>query len=117
MPGFDRSGLSRVYRHRGRRIRLPQPRRLLRSVFVQLLVLPELADYRIILAEAFAFAIMVALVLLGPKRAVPLFLLGGGTFTLFTIGALLLVVGYFAPAPPRQQADELAGEEAQGGES
>lgn len=58
---------------------------------VTMLVLPELADYRIILAEAFAFAIMVALVLLGPKRAVPLFLLGGGTFTLFTIGALLLV--------------------------
>lgn len=58
---------------------------------VTMLVLPELAAYRIILAEAYAFAIMVALVLLGPKRAVPLFLLGGGTFTLFTIGALLLV--------------------------
>ncbi|MFN2136622.1 MAG: hypothetical protein ACK2UK_11750 [Candidatus Promineifilaceae bacterium] len=58
---------------------------------VTMLVLPELAPYRIMLAEVFAFAIMVALVLLGPKRAVPLFLLGGGAFTLFTIGALLLV--------------------------
>jgi hypothetical protein len=58
---------------------------------VTMLVLPELAPYRIILAEAFAFAIMVALVLLGPKRAVPLFLLGGGAFTIFTIGALTLV--------------------------
>jgi hypothetical protein len=58
---------------------------------VTMLVLPELAPYRILLAEAFAFAIMVALVLLGPKRAVPLFLLGGGAFTMFTIGALLLV--------------------------
>ncbi|MFN2103563.1 MAG: hypothetical protein ACK2UJ_01735 [Candidatus Promineifilaceae bacterium] len=58
---------------------------------VTMLVLPELAPYRILLAEAFAFFIMVALVLLGPKRAVPLFLLGGGTFTIFTIGALTLV--------------------------
>jgi hypothetical protein len=58
---------------------------------VTMLVLPELAPYRIMLAEAFAFAIMVALVLLGPKRAVPLFLLGGGAFTIFTIGALTLV--------------------------
>ena len=58
---------------------------------VTMLVLPELAPYRILLAETFAFAIMVALVLLGPKRAVPLFLLGGGAFTIFTIGALALV--------------------------
>ncbi len=58
---------------------------------VTMLVLPELAPYRILLAETFAFFIMVALVLLGPKRAVPLFLLGGGTFTIFTIGALTLV--------------------------
>jgi len=58
---------------------------------VTMLVLPELAPYRILLAEAFAFAIMVALVLLGPKRAVPLFLLGGGAFTIFTIGALTMV--------------------------
>jgi hypothetical protein len=58
---------------------------------VTMLVLPELAPYRILLAETFAFAIMVALVLLGPKRAVPLFLLGGGAFTIFTIGALTLV--------------------------
>ncbi len=66
---------------------------------VTMLVLPELAPYRILLAEAFAFAIMVALVLLGPKRAVPLFLLGGGAFTIFTIGALGLV-GVLATANP-----------------
>ncbi len=60
---------------------------------VTMLVLPELAPYRIILAELFAFAIMVALVLLGPKRAVPLFLIGGGTFTIFTILALSVVGG------------------------
>ena len=66
---------------------------------VTMLVLPELAPYRILLAEAFAFAIMVALVLLGPKRAVPLFLLGGGAFTIFTIGALTLV-GVLAMANP-----------------
>lgn len=66
---------------------------------VTMLVLPELAQYRIILAETFAFAIMVALVALGPKRAVPLFLLGGGAFTIFTLGALSLV-GFFAMANP-----------------
>ncbi len=58
---------------------------------VTMLVLPELAAYRIILAELFAFFIMVVLVALGPKRAVPLFLIGGGAFTLFTIIALSMV--------------------------
>ncbi len=58
---------------------------------VTMLVMPELAPYRIILAEFFAFFIMVVLVLMGPKRAVPLFLIGGGAFTLFTLGALTLV--------------------------
>ena len=58
---------------------------------VTMLVLPELAPYRIILAELFAFFIMVVLVALGPKRAVPLFLIGGGAFTLFTIVALSMV--------------------------
>mgnify|MGYP006921586945 CR=1 FL=1 len=58
---------------------------------VTMLILPELAPYRILLAEAFAFFIMVVLVAMGPKRAVPLFLLGGGAFTIFTIGALGLV--------------------------
>ncbi len=55
---------------------------------VLMLVLPELAAYRILLAELFAFFIMAVLVLMGPKRAVPLFLLGGGAFTLFTLAAL-----------------------------
>ncbi|GAB4268139.1 MAG: hypothetical protein Kow0080_10810 [Candidatus Promineifilaceae bacterium] len=58
---------------------------------VTMLILPELAPYRIALAELFAFFIMVVLVAIGPKRAVPLFLIGGGAFTLFTIGALGLV--------------------------
>ena len=66
---------------------------------VTMLILPELAPYRILLAEAFAFFIMVVLVALGPKRAVPLFLLGGGAFTIFTIGALSLV-GVTAVAYP-----------------
>ncbi len=66
---------------------------------VTMLVLPELAPYRIILAEFFAFFIMVALVLLGPKRAVPLFLIGGGAFTIFTLGALTLV-GFASAANP-----------------
>ena len=39
---------------------------------VTMLVLPEMAPYRILLAETFAFFIMVVLVALGPKRAVPL---------------------------------------------
>ena len=58
---------------------------------VTMLVMPELAPYRILLAEFFAFFIMVVLVLMGPKRAVPRFLIGGGAFTLFTLGALSLV--------------------------
>ncbi len=58
---------------------------------VTMLVMPELAPYRILLAEFFAFFIMVVLVLMGPKKAVPLFLIGGGAFTLFTLGALTLV--------------------------
>ena len=60
---------------------------------VTMLILPELAPYRIALAELFAFFIMVVLVALGPKRAVPIFLIGGGAFTLFTIVALTLVGG------------------------
>ena len=67
---------------------------------VTMLVLPELAAYRILLAEVFAFFIMVVLVAMGPKRAVPLFLLGGGAFTIFTIGALSLV-GATAAANPQ----------------
>ena len=66
---------------------------------VTMLVLPELAAYRIILAETFAFFIMVVLVALGPKRAVPLFLMGGGAFTLFTLLALT-VVGITAGTNP-----------------
>lgn len=58
---------------------------------VTMLILPELAPYRIALAELFAFFIMVVLVAMGPKRAVPLFLIGGGAFTLFTIVALSMV--------------------------
>ena len=58
---------------------------------VTMLVMPELAPYRILLAEFFAFFIMVVLVLMGPKKAVPLFLLGGAAFTIFTLGALSLV--------------------------
>ena len=58
---------------------------------VTMLVLPEMAPYRILLAEAFAFFIMTVLVALGPKRAVPLFLMGGGAFTIFTLIALTIV--------------------------
>lgn len=58
---------------------------------VTMLLFPEWADYRILLAEAYAFFIMVVLVAVGPKRAVPLFMLGGGAFTLFTIIALSTV--------------------------
>lgn len=58
---------------------------------VTMLILPELAPYRIVLAELFAFFIMVVLVALGPKRAVPIFLIGGGAFTLFTVVALSIV--------------------------
>lgn len=60
---------------------------------VTMLILPELAPYRIALAELFAFFIMVVLVALGPKRAVPIFLIGGAAFTLFTIVALGIVGG------------------------
>lgn len=58
---------------------------------VTMLLLPEMAPYRIVLAELFAFFIMVVLVAMGPKKAVPIFLIGGGAFTLFTIGALSIV--------------------------
>ncbi|MCY4008539.1 MAG: hypothetical protein OXF22_02155 [Anaerolineaceae bacterium] len=53
-----------------------------------LLLLPEIAPWRLLLAETYAACIMLLLVALGPKRAVPLFLLGGGAFTLFTLFAL-----------------------------
>ncbi len=53
-----------------------------------MLLFPELAQYRIVLAEFYAFFIMAVLVALGPKRAVPIFLIGGGLFTIFTIFAL-----------------------------
>ncbi|NKQ36261.1 MAG: hypothetical protein HF973_11675 [Chloroflexi bacterium] len=66
---------------------------------VTMLVLPELSPYRIILAEGFAFFIMVVLVALGPKKAVPLFLIGGGAFTLFTLVALTIVGGSAAGNP------------------
>lgn len=66
---------------------------------VTMLVLPELAPYRILLAEGFAFFIMVVLVALGPKKAVPLFLIGGGAFTLFTLVALTIVGGAAAGNP------------------
>lgn len=66
---------------------------------VLMLLFPEFAPYRILLAEFFAFFIMSVLVAVGPKRAVPLFLLGGGAFTIFTMFALSLV-GYSALANP-----------------
>lgn len=66
---------------------------------VTMLILPELSAYRILLAEAFAFFIMVVLVAMGPKRAVPIFLIGGGAFTIFTILALSLVGGTAAVNP------------------
>ena len=66
---------------------------------VTMLIYPEFAEYRMILAEAYAFFIMVVLVLLGPKRAVPLFLIGGGAFTIFTIFALTIVSGTAAGNP------------------
>ncbi|MBZ0297662.1 MAG: hypothetical protein K8L99_34210 [Anaerolineae bacterium] len=56
-----------------------------------LLILPEVAPFRTFLAEGFVFFIMVVLVAMGPRRAVPLFLVGGGAFTLFTIFALSYV--------------------------
>lgn len=66
---------------------------------VTMLIYPEFAEYRIILAEVYAFFIMTVLVAVGPRRAVPLFLLGGGAFTLFTIAALTLVSGSAAANP------------------
>ncbi len=60
---------------------------------VLMLLFPEWAAYRILLAECFAFFIMAVLVAIGPKRAVPLFLLGGGAFTIFTILALSITGG------------------------
>lgn len=66
---------------------------------VLMLLFPEFAPYRILLAEFFAFFIMAVLVAVGPKRAVPLFLLGGGAFTIFTLIALSMV-GYSAVAHP-----------------
>ena len=66
---------------------------------VLMLLFPEFAPYRILIAEFFAFFIMSVLVAVGPKRAVPLFLLGGGAFTIFTLFALSLV-GYSALANP-----------------
>ena len=66
---------------------------------VTMLIYPELQAYRILLSEVYAFFIMSVLVLVGPRRAVPLFLIGGGAFTLFTLMALS-VVGYSAVANP-----------------
>ena len=66
---------------------------------VLMLLFPEFAPYRILIAEIFAFFIMAVLVALGPKRAVPLFLLGGGAFTIFTLFALS-GVAYSAVANP-----------------
>ena len=66
---------------------------------VLMLLFPEFAPYRILIAEIFAFFIMAVLVSVGPKRAVPLFLLGGGAFTIFTMFALTMV-GYSALANP-----------------
>ncbi|MEO0561941.1 MAG: hypothetical protein AAF125_07500, partial [Chloroflexota bacterium] len=66
---------------------------------VTMLIVPQWAPYRILLAEVYAFFIMAVLVIMGPKRAVPIFLMGGGAFTLFTIIALAMV-GYNAAANP-----------------
>lgn len=66
---------------------------------VMMLIYPEMAPYRMVLAEFFAFFIMAVLVAMGPKRAVPLFLIGGAAFTIFTIGALSMV-GFAAITNP-----------------
>ncbi len=58
---------------------------------VMMLITPEWAPYRILLAQLFAFFIMAVLVALGPRLAVPLFLIGGGAFTIFTLCALVYV--------------------------
>ncbi len=66
---------------------------------VTMLITPQWAPYRILLAEVYAFFIMAVLVMMGPKRAVPLFLIGGGAFTIFTLIALG-IVGYTAAFNP-----------------
>jgi len=79
---------------------------------VMMLLFPEFVPYRILLAECFAFFIMAVLVAVGPRRAVPLFLLGGGAFTIFTLLALSLGacqsrMGIFDQrnrSPPRRSA-------------
>lgn len=71
---------------------------------VTMLVLPEFSEFRILLSEIYAFFIMVVLVSLGPRRAVPMFLIGGGAFTIFTLVALGYV-GFRATIDP-ELADE-----------
>jgi len=66
---------------------------------VTMLLFPEWAEYRILLAEVYAFFIMAVLVLAGPKRAVPIFLLGGGAFTIFTLIAMTVVGAAASGAP------------------
>ncbi|MCY4024657.1 MAG: hypothetical protein OXF32_14560 [Anaerolineaceae bacterium] len=66
---------------------------------VTLLIFPELAPWRITMAEAYAFFIMAVLSIIGPRRAVPLFLVGGGAFTIFTIFALSWVALNAAAQP------------------
>ena len=70
---------------------------------VTLLILPELAPWRIFMAEFYAFFIMAVLVAVGPKKAVPLFLVGGGAFTIFTVFALGYV-GLSAASSPELSA-------------
>jgi len=70
---------------------------------VTMLFLPQLADFRIFVAQLYAFFIMAVLISLGPKRAVPLFLLGGATFTIFTIFGLSYI-GIQALANPELAA-------------
>ena len=72
---------------------------------VTLLIFPELAPWRIVLAEVYAFFIMAVLSAIGPRRAVPLFLVGGGAFTIFTIFALSWVALQAAAQP--QLADAV----------
>ncbi|MCI0711273.1 MAG: hypothetical protein L0154_14040 [Chloroflexi bacterium] len=70
---------------------------------VTMLILPELSDFRILLSEIYAFFIMAVLVALGPRRAVPLFLIGGAAFTVFTLIALGYV-GFRATIDPELKA-------------
>ncbi len=74
---------------------------------VTLLLLPELASFRIVMAEVYAFFIMAWLIALGPKRAVPIFLLGGSAFTIFTIFALSYVA-VLATTQPELGAGTMA---------